>query len=257
MQIGPPWSLRGSQTAGCCKLTLSLHPQAPASTTNLTPNTLASLESFTTLASGKRENGERCPDIWTGELEPDAGHICQTLRLTRFTKGTVTELEFCSFQQNCASYNACASSHPLILMCEGCGDDRKMRLALGSFSDLTSSPSSSMDKQMVHFSSTSVSSSSPIFSCRGFLCSQVRLHRPGQKSPQPVRLRGLILAYLLVFVRKGEPLYGGLNGSSAHTPQSVLQLQQLLRDASSEMSKWVMGGDILNQSPCRFCCLNR
>lgn len=40
----------------------------------------------------------------------------------------------------------------------------------GTLTDLTSSASSSMDKQMVHFSSTSVSSSSPIFSSRGFLC---------------------------------------------------------------------------------------
>lgn len=44
---------------------------------------------------------------------------------------------------------------------------------------LTSSPSSSMDKHMVHFSSTSVSSSSPIFNCRGFLflylCGKVNL----------------------------------------------------------------------------------
>lgn len=50
-------------------------------------------------------------------------------------------------------------------------------LGLQSNYYLTSSPSSSMDKHMVHFSSTSVSSSSPIFNCRGFLCSWVTLQR--------------------------------------------------------------------------------
>ena len=38
-----------------------------------------------------------------------------------------------------------------------------------------------MDKQIVHFSSTSVSSSSPIFSCRGFLCSHIRWQTDRQK----------------------------------------------------------------------------
>ena len=38
----------------------------------------------------------------------------------------------------------------------------------------------------------------------------------------------VIMAYLLVFVWEGEPLYGRLNGSSADAPQPVLQLQKLL-----------------------------
>ena len=49
------------------------------------------------------------------------------------------------------------------------------RLSVADIHYLTSSASSSIDRQMVHFSSTSVSSpSSPIFISRGFLCGPIK-----------------------------------------------------------------------------------
>lgn len=120
-------------------------------------------------------------------------------------------------------------------------------LELLSIPHLTSSPSSSMDKQMVHFSSTSVSSSSsPIFSCSGFLCWQARMCQDKKKVSKITNTKHNLVEclycsrYLLVFVWKGESLYSRLDSSSADAPQSVLELQQLL----NKVVRWLNGNGI-------------
>lgn len=66
----------------------------------------------------------------------------------------------------------------------------------------------------------------------------------------------LITCYLLIFVWKGKPLDGCLNGTSADTPQSILQLQQLLierRKTKQEFNKSLRLMSLMEQD-FKFLC---
>lgn len=119
---------------------------------------------------------------------------------------------------------------------------------------LTSSPSSSIERHIVHFSSVSSSSSSmPIFSSRGLLYgshgqllikSNLRLinYRFNQVYNSQIlktyKRSSIFSPYLFILMRKGKPLDGGLHSASVHIAQSVLQLQELLQSKPHGNITW-------------------